>query len=70
MLGIITNQVLNENTTLAEPVVNKKSDLITRPELKYFDLLGNKIDQNSQLLQKLEIPKYLGSVRPDTDALA
>ncbi|MEK7718559.1 MAG: TolC family protein [Bacteroidota bacterium] len=60
VLGIITNQVLNENTTLAEPVVNKKSDLITRPELKYFDLLGNKIDQNSQLLQKTRNPKIFG----------
>ncbi len=59
-LGIITNQVLNENTTLAEPVVNKKSELITRPELKYFDLLGNKIDQNSQLLQKARNPKIFG----------
>ena len=59
-LGLLTNQVLNEHTTLTEPVVSTKSDLITRPELKYFDLLGNKIDQNSQLLQKIRSPKIFG----------
>lgn len=59
-LGILTNQILNENTSLTEPVINVKSETITRPELKYFDLLGNKIDQNSQLLQKTRNPKLFG----------
>lgn len=59
-LGILTNQSLNENTSLTEPVVNVKSETITRPELKYFELLGNKIDQNSQLLQKTRNPKFFG----------
>ncbi len=59
-LGILTNQVLGSNTTLTEPVVMKKSDAISRPELKYFDLLGRKIDQNSQLMQKTRNPKVFG----------
>ena len=59
-LGLLTNQILDEKTTLNEPVVSTKSDLITRPELRYFDLLGNKIDQNSQLLQKIRSPKIFG----------
>ena len=41
-------------------MITSKSSLITRPELKYFDLLGNKIDQNSQLLQKARSPKLFG----------
>ena len=59
-LGILTNQNLSENTTLTEPVITKKSDLISRPELKYFDLLGSRIDQNSELLQKTRNPKLFG----------
>ena len=59
-LGLLTNQNLNENTSLSEPIVRVKGDLITRPELKYFDLLGNKIDRNSQLLQKTRSPKIFG----------
>jgi outer membrane protein TolC len=59
-LGILTNQVLSDNTSLTEPVVVKKSDAISRPELKYFDLLGSKIDQNSQLLLKTRNPKVFG----------
>ena len=59
-LGILTNQSMNENTLLAEPVLKGKSDVITRPELKYFDLLGNKLDQSSQLLQKTRSPKVFG----------
>jgi outer membrane protein TolC len=59
-LGILTNQALSDNTTLTEPVVMKKSDAISRPELRYFDLLGSKIDQNSQLLQKTRNPKVFG----------
>ena len=51
---------MNENTLLAEPVLKGKSDVITRPELKYFDLLGNKLDQSSQLLQKTRSPKVFG----------
>jgi outer membrane protein TolC len=59
-LGLLTNQNLSENCSLAEPVLTSKSSQITRPELKYFDLLGNKIDQNSQLLQKARSPKLFG----------
>jgi outer membrane protein TolC len=59
-LGILTNQILNENTILAEPAIRTKSESISRPELKYFDLLGNKIDQNSDLLQKTRNPKIFG----------
>ena len=59
-LGILTNQKLDEHTTLTEPVVVVKGELITRPELKYFDLLGSKLDQNSQLLQKARNPKVFG----------
>jgi len=59
-LGLLTKQNLNENTSLSEPVVRVRGDLITRPELKYFDLLGNKIDQSSQLLQKTRSPKIFG----------
>ncbi len=59
-LSLLTNQLLTENTSLAEPVVSTKSDAVTRPELKYFDLLGNKIDQSSQLLGKNRNPKLFG----------
>lgn len=59
-LGILINQSLNENTTLTEPVLAEKSNQISRPELKYFDLLGNKLDQSSQLLQKTRSPKVFG----------
>ena len=59
-LGILTNQVLNEKTMLAEPAIRTKRESISRPELKYFDLLGNKIDQNSDLLQKTRNPKIFG----------
>ena len=59
-LGILTNQKLDEHTTLTEPVEAVKGELITRPELKYFDLLGSKLDQNSQLLQKSRNPKVFG----------
>ncbi|MEI7422857.1 MAG: TolC family protein [Prolixibacteraceae bacterium] len=59
-LGILTNQSLNENTTLAEPVLKEKSKEISRPELKYFELLGNKLDKSSQLLQKTRSPKLFG----------
>ncbi len=59
-LGILTNQALSNNTSLAEPSVLKKSEAISRPELKYFDLLGSKIDQNSLLLQKARNPKLFG----------
>jgi outer membrane protein TolC len=56
-LGFLTNQNLSENCILTGPVIGTKSSQITRPELRYFDLLGNKIDQNSQLLQKARSPK-------------
>lgn len=59
-LGILTNQSLNENTALVEPALRGKSEEISRPELKYFDLLGNKLDQSSQLLQKTRSPKVFG----------
>jgi outer membrane protein TolC len=59
-LGILTNQVLSDSTSLVEPVKIVKSNEIARPELKYFDLLGNKIDQSSQLLQKTRNPKIFG----------
>jgi outer membrane protein TolC len=59
-LGILTNQTLNENTTLVEPALQLKSNAISRPELKYFDLLGNKLDQSSLLLQKTRSPKVFG----------
>lgn len=59
-LGILINQNLNENTALVEPVKNAKSNEISRPEIKYFDLLGNKLDQSSQLLQKTRNPKLFG----------
>jgi outer membrane protein TolC len=59
-LGILINQNLNEGTKLLEPVRNEKSNEIARPELRYFDLLGNKLDQSSQLLQKTRNPKVFG----------
>lgn len=59
-LGILTNQSLNENTALVEPALRGKSEEISRPELKYFDLLGNKLDQSSQLLEKTRSPKVFG----------
>ncbi len=59
-LGILTNQVLNDYTLLAEPFKTAKSNEIARPELKYFDLLENKIDQNSELLLKTRNPKIFG----------
>ena len=59
-LGILTNQKLDEQTTLTEPAASTKGVPISRPELKYFDLLGNKIDQSSQLLQKARNPKIFG----------
>ncbi len=59
-LGILTNQNLDGNTTLEEPVITARRDSIARPELRYFDLLGNKIDQNSQLLQKNRNPRIFG----------
>lgn len=59
-LGILTNQTLDDNTKLAEPVIRDKSSGISRPELKYFDLLGGKLNQSSQLLQKTRSPKVFG----------
>ena len=59
-LGLLTKQVLNDQTTLAEPVVVRKGDQISRPELKYFDLLGTRMDQNSVLLQKARNPRVFG----------
>jgi outer membrane protein TolC len=59
-LGILINQHLNDSTKLSEPVKNEKRNEIARPELKYFDLLGNKLDQSSQLLQKTRNPKFFG----------
>lgn len=59
-LGILTNQTLSENTTLTEPLAVKSGSTISRPELKYFDLLGTKLDQTSQLLQKGRSPKLFG----------
>ncbi|MEI7829506.1 MAG: TolC family protein [Prolixibacteraceae bacterium] len=59
-LGILTNQALSDNTSLTEPIILKKGEAISRPEIKYFDLLGSKIDQNSQLLQKVRNPKVFG----------
>jgi len=60
MLGILTNQVLDDGTVLAEPAVSPKNEAIIRPELRYFELLGNKLDQNSQLLQRSRNPKVFG----------
>ena len=60
MLGILTNQVLDDGTTLAEPVINPKNATIVRPELRYFELLGHKLDQNSQLLQRSRNPRVFG----------
>ena len=59
-LGILTNQTLSESTSLREPAILVRSGAITRPELKYFDLLGNKLDQSSQLLMKTRSPKIFG----------
>lgn len=59
-LGLLTNQQLSENCVLAEPVLTQQGNQVTRPELKYFDLLGNKLDQKSQLLQKSRNPKLFG----------
>jgi len=59
-LGIVTNQVLDDHTNLEEPALRTRSETISRPELKYFDLLGIKIDENSQLLQKTRNPKIFG----------
>lgn len=60
MLGILTNQHFDENTRFAEPVITTKSEHISRPELKYFDLLGNKLEQNSMMIQKTRNPKIFG----------
>lgn len=59
-LGILTNQVLDEKTTLAEPVLAAVSDSVSRPELRYFDLIGAKIDLNSRFLQKNRNPRVFG----------
>ncbi len=59
-LGILINQKLNEETKLLEPIRNEKSNEISRPEIRYFDLLGSKIDQSSQLLLKARNPKVFG----------
>lgn len=60
MLGILTNQVMDDHTTLAEPLLTPKNNAIVRPELRYFELLGTKLDQNSQLLQRSRNPKVFG----------
>jgi outer membrane protein TolC len=59
-LGILINRHLDDKTVLAEPALTVKRDSVTRPELRYFDLLGNKIDQNSQLIQKARNPRIFG----------
>lgn len=59
-LGILTNQTLTANTLLSEPVTLQKRAEINRPELKYFELLGNKIDNSSQILLKSRNPKLFG----------
>ena len=59
-LGILINHKLDEETKLMEPLRNEKSNEISRPEIRYFDLLGSKLDQSSQLLQKNRNPKVFG----------
>lgn len=59
-LGILINRELNEKSVLTEPVIRVKRETLTRPELRYFDLLGSKIDQNSRLVQKSRNPKIFG----------
>lgn len=60
ILGILTNQPFDDHTTLAEPLNTAQSSVIVRPELTYFELLGNKLDQNSQLLQRSRNPRVFG----------
>lgn len=59
-LGILINKQLDDNTALTEPVIRVKREKIARPELRYFDLLGNKIDLSAQLIQKSRNPKIFG----------
>jgi outer membrane protein TolC len=59
-LGILIKRELTEKTVLAEPVIRVKRDAVTRPELRYFELMGSKIDQNSQLIQKSRNPRIFG----------
>jgi outer membrane protein TolC len=59
-LGILTNRQLDEKTRLEVPVISTTNDSVSRPELRYFDLIGSKIDQNSLFLQRNRYPKVFG----------
>lgn len=59
-LAILTNQNLSEETRLAEPETGVKSESIDRPETKYFELVGNKLDWNARQLEKTRNPKLFG----------
>ncbi len=59
-LKILTGAAIDGTTNLAEPELAGKNDGIIRPELKLYDLLGSKVDNNSNLLQKMRNPKVYG----------
>jgi outer membrane protein TolC len=59
-LQILTGVPVDGNSILAEPELNTINENIFRPELKLYDLLGEKIDYNSALLQKMRNPKVYG----------
>ncbi len=59
-LKILTGAAIDGKTNLAEPELAERNDGIVRPELKLYDLLGSKVDNNSNLLQKMRNPKVYG----------
>ena len=74
-LRILTGAKIGPETILAEPIAAVTTRSVNRPELKLFDLLGNKIETNSSLLQTMRNPKLFafgqaGYGRPGLNMLA
>ncbi len=73
MLGVFTNQTLDENTSLQIPVSVNTSDSIKRPELSFYDFQKKNDDVQEKLLNASNRPKFLaffqgGYAMPGLDA--
>ncbi len=57
-LSSITFSIIDENTTLAQPIIsNDFSTANNRPELKLYDLQNTQIDVSKELISKNKLPK-------------
>lgn len=60
VLSVLVGENINVDAVLELPVASLQSDQQLRPELKYFTLQQNQLEQGDKLLQAARNPKFFG----------